>query len=112
MKIHVCKFALIAVAALFLNSEWASCADNTTPPSTPTPGTPAATDTKSAENNPAGTATQTPASTQPDTKTPVNNANGTETQTTASGVGPKSSKKHHHKHKTTTTATTPTTASP
>jgi hypothetical protein len=109
MKIHVCKFALLAVAALFLNSGWAYSAD-VTPPATPTPGTAPAADTKSAENNPAGTTAQPTANTPADTKTTASNANGTETQKMASGVGPKSSKKHHHKHKmasTTTTTATP-----
>jgi hypothetical protein len=109
MKIHVCKFALIAVAGLLLNLGWAHSAD-ITPPATPAPGTAPAADTKSAENNPAGTVAQPTANTPADTKTTASNANGTETQKTASGVGAKSSKKHHHKHKvaSTTTATTPT----
>ena len=110
MKTHVCKLALVAISALFLNLESGRCAD-TVPPEKATPGTPAETDTKSQENNPSGPAKQKTASTPSDTKSDTNNANGTETQKTASGVGPKSSKKHHHKHKP-TTATTDTDAKP
>jgi hypothetical protein len=109
MKIQICKFALIAVAALFVNSGWLYSAD-VTPPSTPAPGTAPAADTKSAENNPAGTTAQPTESTSPDSKTTASNANGTETQKMASGVGAKSSKHHHHKHKT--MATTATAAAP
>ena len=110
MKTHVCKLALIAVSALFLNLEMGHCAD-TTPPEKAAPGSPAETDSKNQENNPSGPAKQTTASTPSDTKTDTNNPNGTETQKTASGVGPKSSKKHHKKHKA-TTATADTDAKP
>jgi hypothetical protein len=111
MKTHVCKLALIALSALFLNLESSYAAD-TTPPDKATPGTAAETDTKSQENNPSGPAQQTNASAPADSKTAANTPNGTETQKTASGAGAKSSKKHH-KHKKTTAATSaPSTVTP
>jgi hypothetical protein len=58
MKIHVCRLALIVVAAFFLNAGWAFSADNT-PPAQATPGTVESKDTKTQENNPSGTTTQT-----------------------------------------------------
>lgn len=57
MKIQVCRYALLAASLVFLNSGIAFSAD-TTPPAMATPGTPAETDTKSQENNPAGPAKQ------------------------------------------------------
>jgi hypothetical protein len=61
MKIHLCRCALLAVAAGVLNLGWAYGADNTNTPSAQAPAAPGSAEqknTKTQENNPPGPTTQ------------------------------------------------------
>jgi hypothetical protein len=75
MKIQVCQYVLVVLASLFISSEWALCADNT-PPNEATPGSPAATDTKTQINDPSGPSKQKTAAVPPDTKKVMNDPSG------------------------------------
>lgn len=81
MKIHVCRFALIAAVTLFLNSGWV-CADNATN-AAPAPGTAESKDSKIQENN--GPEKQVTAHPKEGTKKKKHKTHAPASQTTASG---------------------------